>query len=299
MDWWKNLIQKPNKSEPQEYDAVAVLKKRVRMQAVAAISAIALILVLVFSMTAAWYTNVAKTSDLTFKAETWGYDSDKITVGDVTIAVAPGSEGFIPLSVDNSDSTEKLEIGLTISQIEADEDWEEELRKRIFFFADTGKTFEFSADEDVLTALENASEEETPPIEEVDPFDEPEDSETEEPVVPQTDATDPYSEEENTTYQETVSRIYIGATEENGYHYSILPGHKLLLDANHYNDVPVKWMWVYDMLGYYFRGSVIPKNPEVVNASDALSVEEYLRPIEFSYADAVYNTAQYQTDENG
>ena len=106
MDWWKNLIQKLNKPEvqpspkqaeaphgPKQTDAVSALKKRVRMQALTALASIALIMVLVFAMTAAWYTNVAKTGDLTFEAEAWGYDADKIHIGDVAIPVAPGSSG--------------------------------------------------------------------------------------------------------------------------------------------------------------------------------------------------------------
>jgi len=318
MDWWKDRIQKLNKfdprsltqlfgknqtassEEPKEPDAVALLKKKVRLQAFTALASIALILVLVFSMTAAWYTNVAKTSDLTFQTETWGYDADKIQVGGITIPVAPGSEGFIPLSVDNSDSTEGVEIGVTISQLEADENWQDELRKRIYFFADTDQTFEFPSDENVQLLYEELAleaeilAEQEAALEEVDPFLEEEEPAEEETITEE----DPYAEED-AVYQETVSRIYIGATEENGYSYTILPGQKLLLNETYYNDVPLKWMWVYDMLGYYFRGTVAVGDPEVENSSDKMMVEEYLRPIEFDYADAVYDSNQYELDSNG
>lgn len=85
MDWWKKLIQKLNKFIPQRRSAVLpeetsqedshemaqvkTLQKRVRMQAITAVASIAALLVLVFAMTAAWYTNVAKTSDLMFQTE--------------------------------------------------------------------------------------------------------------------------------------------------------------------------------------------------------------------------------------
>ncbi len=277
MDWWKDLIQKLNKfatqrfhqlfhknkaeasEEAQPSDAVVVLKKRVRMQAITALASVALIMVLVFAMTAAWYTNVAKTSDLTFKAETWGYDADKIQVGDITIAVAPGNEGFIPLSVDNSDSTEGVRIGVTISELETDQEWQTELRKRIFFFADTGRTYEFPAEE----GLQNSDGDEAA---------------------------------QETTYQETVSRVYIGATEENGYSYTVLPGQKLHLEETYYNDVPIKWMWVYDMLGYYFRGSVVSAQEDPDSEASAMIVEEYLRPIEFDYPSAVYDREEFLPD---
>ena len=222
MAWWKNQIPKLNKRnrEPSEVpEQVQVLQKRVKLQALTILASVALVCVLVFAMTAAWYTNVAKTSDLTFQAEAWGYEAERITVAEEPILVSPGSSGFVPLTVDNSGRTEGVKIGVTVSKVGIED---EELRKRIYFYADTGYT--------------SAS-------------------------------------------GENVSRVYLGASQTDGYTYTILPGQKLTLTETYYNDVPIKWMWVYDMLGYYFRGTVTTE----------VTVDEYLRPIEYDYTQAVFD----------
>ena len=50
---------------------------------------------------------------------------------------------------------------------------------------------------------------------------------------------------------ETVSKVYVGSTDDNYYEYTILPGQQLILSDDYHNDVPIKWQWVYDMEGYY------------------------------------------------
>ena len=55
---------------------------------------------------------------------------------------------------------------------------------------------------------------------------------------------------------ENVSRLYLGSSEADSYTYTLLPGQVLVLSNDYYNDVPLKWAWVYDRLGYYFRGTV-------------------------------------------
>lgn len=272
MDWWKNLIQKLNKYVPTSFrrllhpeheamlaesapsEAVLVLRKRIKMQAMMALAAIALILVLVFGMSAAWYTNVAKVSDLTFETEAWGFDSDKISI-DSRVQAAPGRSGFVPLTVDNTASTDGVQVGVTFKkQATAENQWQDELQKRIFFYADDGRTYDFSAGggEPILFR-----DEATETTEQAVEF-----------VVPT---------------QETVSRIYLGATSEDSCTYTILPGQKLSLSEEYYNDVPLKWMWVYDMLGYYFRGTVDTEGEA------SLRVDEYIRPIEYDYDHAVFD----------
>lgn len=77
---------------------------------------------------------------------------------------------------------------------------------------------------------------------------------------------------------ETVSRVYIGSAENEGYDYKIFGGDMLTLSELYYNDIPIKWEWVYDTVGYYFKGSV----------TDMVLEEEYLRPIEYDLDDAVF-----------
>lgn len=187
---------------------------------------------------------MAKTSSLTFQTQSWGFDEKKITVGDETaenysIPIAPGTSGIIPLTVDNSgEDAETVQIGVTISKFmmdtEENPEMEEELQKRIFFYADTDKTYTFDA-----------------PI-----------------------------EGDTSKSTETVSKIYLGSSAPENYTYTVLPGQKLTMNEIFYNDVPLKWEWVYDMLGYYFRGTVTGASE---SSAGNVAVDEYIRPIEYDY----------------
>lgn len=214
----------------------AALRKRIRMQVLTLGASVLLVVVLIFAMTAAWFTNVAKTSNLVFQTESWGFDADKIELSEDNIAIAPGNSGIVPLSIDNSDSTDMVQIGVTISKAEMDQ----ELQKRIFFYVDTVKTNTFGEE-----AVES---EET---------------------------------------LETMSKVYLGASVPDTYAYTILPGQILTMNELFYNDVPIKWEWVYDMVGYYFKGTV------GITAENQVAVDEYIRPIEYDYEHAVF-----ETDEN-
>lgn len=61
--------------------------------------------------------------------------------------------------------------------------------------------------------------------------------------------------------------------------YRIFAGQTLTISEIYENDLPINWEWVYDMTGYYFRGTVGESEP---------TIEEYLRPIEYDYSKAVY-----------
>lgn len=214
----------------------AALRKRIRMQVLTLGASVLLVVVLIFAMTAAWFTNVAKTSNLVFQTESWGFDADKIKLSEDNIPIAPGSSGIVPLSIDNSGETDMVQIGVTISKAEMDQ----ELQKRIFFYVDTVKTNTFGEE-----AVES---EET---------------------------------------LETMSKVYLGASAPDTYAYTILPGQILTMNELFYNDVPIKWEWVYDMVGYYFKGTV-----DII-AENQVAVDEYIRPIEYDYEQAVF-----ETDEN-
>ncbi|MBQ7160176.1 MAG: hypothetical protein IJR90_00540 [Clostridia bacterium] len=197
----------------------ARVKKLVRRQAILAIGTLIAVVVLLFAMTSAWYTNVSKASTLVFRTEVWGFDSANITVSDAAILVAPGRSGVIPLSVDNAASKDGITIYLTVSKAPMSAN---ELRRRIYFYADTSRRIN----------------------------------------------------------DENVSRIYLGSTEDNTFSYDILPGRQLIMSDDYYNDVPIKWEWVYDVEGYYFRGTV--------NGS-GVTLDEYLRPIEYDFDNAVFD----------
>ena len=208
------------------------IKRIVRRQAILAIGTLAVVVIIMFAMTSAWYTNVSKTGSLVFRTEVWGFDPNNITVGQPQqnegrrgapggIAAAPGMTGIVPLRIDNSGGTEGISAHLTFSKAAMNGD---EIRRRVYFYADT-------------------------------------------------------SERRN---GEIMSRVYIGSTDSDFYSYTILPGRQLIMSDDYYNDVPVKWEWVYDVEGYYFRGTV---------SGDSAILDEYLRPIEYDLDRAVFDLA--------
>jgi len=69
-------------------------------------------------------------------------------------------------------------------------------------------------------------------------------------------------------------------TGSQGYTYDVFGGRALTLKDTYYNDAPLKWCWVYDVLGYYVSGQM---------ANGTMTVDEYLRPIEYNYDLATFD----------
>lgn len=76
---------------------------------------------------------------------------------------------------------------------------------------------------------------------------------------------------------ETMDRVYINS--QDSYVYTLLGGQSLTLTDTIYNAARLKWHWVYDVLGYYVLGMS-------VSEGESVSVQEYLRPIEYDYDSA-------------
>ncbi len=126
--------QKPNK--PGQQTSSPVLKrvrKSVYKQAMLAGLLIVLTVVVLFAMTAAWYTNIAQTSGLVFETSSWGFDGTVSLVGQ-TIQAAPGDEGVVELTA-TSNSEELTAVSLNVAR----SGWSDEMRQRIFFYIDTAK----------------------------------------------------------------------------------------------------------------------------------------------------------------
>ncbi len=224
MQTWRELISKLNKVPGRGADSTKMsrFRKAVIRQAVLCCSAILLVVVMIFAVTTAWYTNVAKTGDLTFQAEAWGFHGE-VAIQEGPTEVAPGDSGIVALSVDNSESSDKVQLSVTVSKAGMDP----EMMRRIYFYVDDKKVYTF------------------------------EDGET-----------------------ETVSRVYVGATDANNYAYFLNAGEKLTMSDSYCSDLPLKWQWVYDMEGYYFQGTV---------KDNAFSIQEFLRPIEYDFDQAVFD----------
>ncbi len=90
-----------------------------------------------------------------------------------------------------------------------------------------------------------------------------------------------YIDDTVTRAEERTGRVYLNSQE--AYSYTVLAKQTLFLGA-YGNGAPLKWEWVYDVLGYYFYG--------IVNDTSAAQITEYLRPVEYDF-----DTAEFVNDK--
>ena len=116
---------------PEEQAALKKARKRIYIQAGIAFGTILITIVLLFAVTAAWYTNVVKTSDLMFEAAAWGFEGE-VQLEEAAITAAPGDSGVISMRVSNT-SSELVVASVNVSKVGMSPD----MQKRIYFYADT------------------------------------------------------------------------------------------------------------------------------------------------------------------
>lgn len=97
-------------------------------QALFALAALATLGVLLYSLTTAWYTNVAETTELVFETESWGFEG-QVKALDTGLLLAPGQSACAALSVTN-DGEQINQITVTVDK----STMSEELQKRIYFY---------------------------------------------------------------------------------------------------------------------------------------------------------------------
>jgi len=114
-----------------------------------------------------------------------------------------------------------------------------------------------------------------------------------------------YVETSDVINEESVERIYL--SNGAGYDYTVVGQGNLTLTESYHNDAPIKWEWVYDMLGYYVTGTLkttagytsLDGNVELFKTG-TVEVEEYLRPVEYPYDEAKTTFEMKEvTDEEG
>ena len=218
------MKQNKTASGQQNPPSLAKMRKRVFMQAGLAVLTVALTVVLIFAMSAAWYTNIVQTNGLVFQVKEWGFDG-KITTNTEAIQAGPGDDGLISLTVESqSDEICSVSVAVTKAKMPT------EIQKRIYFYVDAN----------------------------VD------------------------------RNEETMERLYLNSRDS--YTYTLFSQGVLTLTDTIHNDNPIKWQWVYDVLGYYVLCSKTSTGDVIVS--------EYLRPIEYDYDSA---TMEYvtETDANG
>ena len=128
--------RKPIKRGQQHETSPALkrVRKNVYTQALLTGFLIVLTVVILFAVTAAWYTNIVQTNDLVFKSTAWGFEGQVKSV-DAAIIASPGDEGVVELTA-RSESDDITAVSLNISKAQMPE----EIQKRIYFYVDTSKT---------------------------------------------------------------------------------------------------------------------------------------------------------------
>ncbi|MBQ3507852.1 MAG: hypothetical protein IJA91_04805, partial [Clostridia bacterium] len=186
-----------------------ILKRNVILKASLAVVTVVLTIVLIFSLSVAWYTNVVQTGGLAFEAEEWKFDGKIELLMESSVQATPGDEGVIPVRITNGgDHIVAASATVVKSQMPP------EMSKRLYFYVDT-------------TMNRN---------------------------------------------QETVDRVFI--SEKSSYTYTIFPNSTLELSMSVKNGPLIKWMWVYDVLGYYVWGQ---------QSGSTVEPLDYIRPVEYDY----------------
>lgn len=135
-----DLLTKNNPTQPNNATDTPArkdlrhLRKRIALRASLAVLTILLTLVIIFGMTAAWYTNVVQSGGLIFQVEQMGVNVDA-TISAATFTAKPGDTGVISLTAANQ-GQEPVDISVSINKASLNE----EMQKRLYFYVDGAQT---------------------------------------------------------------------------------------------------------------------------------------------------------------
>jgi len=127
------FLKNNNVKRPGSSAVLKRAKRNIYWQAGLAMVTIVLTIVILFAMTAAWYTNIVQTSGLVFQAEAWGFEGN-IKVENQSIVAAPGDEGLICLEVENTSSSI---AAVSVSASKSGITTFPEMKRRLYFYVDT------------------------------------------------------------------------------------------------------------------------------------------------------------------
>ena len=140
--------EKMNNTRHDDLGLLRKLRKSVIIRAALALAMIVLTLILLFSLTLAWYTNVVQTGGLVFEAEQWDFDGT-ITLQNQNYVMSPGDSGVIPLTIENkgdhivaaSVTVSKQDLrGADVIVNDTTINPYELMQKRLYFYIDTTAT---------------------------------------------------------------------------------------------------------------------------------------------------------------
>ena len=123
--------QNNNNSGQTNVGLLQGLKNKIFLRAAFCVVILLLTAVLLISMTAAWYTNVADTGGLIFVTNQWGFNGSIIVESDV-IDMAPGDSGIVSMQITN-DGDVTATAGITVSKANLND----LMKKRLYFYVDT------------------------------------------------------------------------------------------------------------------------------------------------------------------
>lgn len=225
----KQMNPKDSPAQTTSNGLLKAAKNRILIQGALAFFTIVIVVILLFAMTTAWYTNVVETSGLTFEAEAWGFEGE-VVVQNETVKAVPGDSGVVDLTIVNkSDDVSAITVNVTKEFFP-----KTQLKQRVYFYVD----------------------------------------------------------EQRVVNGETVNKQYLSNTS--GYTYTLFSQNSMILTEKLHTDSLLKWEWVYDVVGYYFRGTVNQAADGTVTAN----VDEYLRPVEYNYDLATYTSDAENAAEN-
>ena len=123
-----------NKDDPASANKeLHQIRKRIGMQVGLAVLTILLTVVLIFGMTAAWYTNMVYSGGLIFEVEKTGVNVDA-TVYTESFTAQPGDHGDISMEATNK-SDKMVQITLSVSKT----GMEQEMQQRLYFYVEDQK----------------------------------------------------------------------------------------------------------------------------------------------------------------
>ena len=98
-------------------------------KALLAMAVLAAMSVMIYSVSTAWYSNIAETKGMVIETDVWGFDG-QVQVKEAAAPVAPGGIGFVNMQISNdSDQINTLYVSVDKSGMS------EELQKRFYFYA--------------------------------------------------------------------------------------------------------------------------------------------------------------------
>lgn len=214
-----------------KYGSLTDLQKKIYLKSFSVVAVLMLTMTLLFTITAAWYSNIVEVEEITFEADSWGVDALIELNEEKLYKAAPGDIEIIPYTVsNNADRLINIQFNAYKKYLP------DFMQERIYFYLD----------------------------------------------------------DKTEVNGETVDRIYIH--DDNAYYYPLLGGqvvdNVITGEKDVVSDPPLKWEWVYDLLGYY----TVIRTDEKGNLKETA----YIRPVQYTYERATYDytTGQLLTIRN-